>query len=187
LVTSGIGVPSISTAIPAGVTSTTQSAANSSTLIATTAFVNQGGLTLGTSTATTQAAADSSTKVATTAFVNSTALTLHTGTTAVTQSPLDDSTKVATTAYTDAAVAAISLPVTTYQVTDSTDITLSAAPTQANIGSTFSMTIPTHGYITFNFTGELISSGGSSYLIIGIRIGSTNYFPQVTSGSATYF
>lgn len=69
LVTSGAGVPSIATAIPNGVTATTQTAADASTKIATTAFVNQGGLTLGTSTATTQSPGDNSTKVATTAYV----------------------------------------------------------------------------------------------------------------------
>lgn len=52
-------------------------------------------------TATTQAAADSSTKLATTAFVNGTALTLAANTTAVTQTANNNSTKVATTAYVD--------------------------------------------------------------------------------------
>lgn len=56
-------------------------------------------------TATTQTANDNSTKVATTAYVNSAlggALVLVNGTTATTQSANDNSTKVATTAYTDA-------------------------------------------------------------------------------------
>lgn len=52
-------------------------------------------------TATTPSAADNTTKVATTAFVNGTALTLTSGTTAATQSASDNSTKVATTAYAD--------------------------------------------------------------------------------------
>lgn len=50
-------------------------------------------------TAPTPTAADSSTKVATTAFVNSTALTLAAGSTAVTQAKTDSSTKVATTSF----------------------------------------------------------------------------------------
>lgn len=88
------------TAIPNGTTATTQTAADSSTKVATTAFVNGTALTLATgTTAITQGAADSSTKVATTAFVNNTALTLKTGTTAVTQAASDSSTKVATTAF----------------------------------------------------------------------------------------
>lgn len=107
LVTSSGGVPSIATVIPNGVTATTQTAADATTKVATTAFVNQGGLTLGTSTATTQTAADSSTKVATTAFVNGTALTLASGTIAVTQSGSDSSTKVATTAQVQSAIALI--------------------------------------------------------------------------------
>jgi len=66
---------SASAVLPNGVTATTQSASNNSTLLATTAFVNSyvsgNPLTLynGT-TATTQALNDSSTKLATTAFVN---------------------------------------------------------------------------------------------------------------------
>lgn len=100
LVTDGSGTPSLSTTIPNGVVATTQSAADSSTKLATTAFVNSTALTLANgTTATTQSAADSTTKVATTAFVNSTALTLANGTTATTQISTDSSTKVATTAF----------------------------------------------------------------------------------------
>lgn len=77
LVTDGSGVPSLSTTIPAvtlnsATVATTQTAADSSTKLATTAFVNGTALTLAAgTTAVTQAASDSSTKVATTAFVNS--------------------------------------------------------------------------------------------------------------------
>lgn len=53
----------------------------------------------GNPTAPTQTAGNSSTRIATTAFVNGTALTLATGTTAVTQAEGDSSTKVATTAF----------------------------------------------------------------------------------------
>jgi hypothetical protein len=49
----------------------------------------------------TQTAGDSSTNIATTAFVNGTALTLANNTTAVTQAAWNASTKVATTAYAD--------------------------------------------------------------------------------------
>ena len=52
-------------------------------------------------TGTTQTAGNSSTLIATTAFVNGTALTLAAGTTAVTQTAGDNSTKVANTAYVD--------------------------------------------------------------------------------------
>lgn len=61
-------------------------------------------------TATTQSAADSSTKVATTNFVNGTALTLASGTTAITQSNGDNSTKVATTAYVTSAISTVQVP-----------------------------------------------------------------------------
>ncbi len=57
------------------------------------------------STAVTQSAGDSSTKIATDAFVNSTALTLANGTTATTQSSGDSSTDVATDAFVQTAVA----------------------------------------------------------------------------------
>ena len=89
-----------SNTLPNGTTATTQSAADSSTKVATTAFVNGTALTLASgTTATTQSPGDNSTKVATTAFVNGTALTLASGTTAVTQTSTDNSTKVATTAF----------------------------------------------------------------------------------------
>ena len=52
-------------------------------------------------TGTTQTTGNSSTLIATTAFVNGTALTLAAGTTAVTQTVGDNSTKAATTAYVD--------------------------------------------------------------------------------------
>lgn len=68
--------------------------------------------------------------------------------------------------------------IATSQVTDATDITLSQAPTQANIGSTVSLTIPTKGMIQLFFTGEVIWSTGANGLVIGIRIGSTNYWPN---------
>lgn len=71
LVTSAGGIPSISTAIPNGVTATTQAASDSTAKIATTGFVNGTALTLATgTTAVTQASGDNTTNVATTAFVS---------------------------------------------------------------------------------------------------------------------
>jgi len=66
LVTSGTGVPSLSTAIPDGVTATTQSASDNSTKVATTAYVDSavgggggGGLVyLGSATASASATVD---------------------------------------------------------------------------------------------------------------------------------
>ncbi len=121
------GTPSL----PTGTTGTTQSAADSTTKLATTAFVTTADnlkanlasptftgtpvLPTGT-TGTTQSASDNSTKLATTAYAD-TGLALKanlasptftgspvlpTGTTGTTQSAADNSTKVATTAYVDA-------------------------------------------------------------------------------------
>lgn len=105
------------------------------------------------------------------------------GTTATTQSANDNSTKVATTAYVDAASRVIIVP----EVTDSTDITLSQVPTQANVGATFSVTIPTKGTIEFIFDGEVITTTSNNAIILGIRIGSTNYYPVWTSAGATKY
>ncbi len=72
-------------------------------------------------------------------------------------------------------------------VTDTTDVALSACPTQTNVGSSFSMTIPTKGLITWNATCEVIDAIGIATLIFGLRIGSTNYWPTSTrSGSTGY-
>lgn len=97
------------TSLPNGVTATTQTGGDTSTKVATDAFVNTTALSLTTGTsAVTQTAGDATTKVATDAFVNGTALTLANGTTAVTQSTSDNSTKVATTAFVKSA--ALSTP-----------------------------------------------------------------------------
>lgn len=74
----------------------------------------------------------------------------------------------------------------TYQITDTTDITLSQAPTQTNIGSTKAVSIPTKGMIQLYFTGRVIYSTNENNLIVGIRIGSTNYWPSDTSNSLYY-
>lgn len=128
------GTPSL----PTGTTAATQSAADSSTKLATTAFVTTAdnlkanlasptftgtpSLPTGT-TATTQSASDNSTKLATTAYVDTAdALkanlasptftgtpVLPTGTTGTTQTAADNSTKLATTAYVDAKERALTL------------------------------------------------------------------------------
>lgn len=73
------------------------------------------------------------------------------------------------------------------EITDSTDIACSWIPTQANIGSTASITIPAKGIITISFTGEIIATSSSNSLILGIRIGSTNYWPNLSqNGTAAY-
>lgn len=74
----------------------------------------------------------------------------------------------------------------TYQVTDTTDISLSNVPTQANVGSTKSITIPTKGLIFISITGELIASTDGGDVVLGIRIGSTNYFPTTGAAGGTY-
>ncbi len=68
-------------------------------------------------------------------------------------------------------------------VTDSTDIVLSNLPTQANIGSTFSCTIPTKGRIEFVFLGRLVNGSVNEALTLGLRIGSTNYWPSPFASS----
>jgi len=70
-----------------------------------------------------------------------------------------------------------------YQVTDSTDIALSVAPTQANVGSTVSITIPTKGNILLIPDLTLAYSGSPDRLVLGIRIGSTNYWPTAAGGA----
>jgi len=71
LVTGSSGIPALSTTIPNGVIATTQSAGDSSTKIATTAFVNSTALTLASgTTAVTQSVGNATTNVATTKFAN---------------------------------------------------------------------------------------------------------------------
>lgn len=124
------GTPSL----PTGTTGTTQSPADNSTKLATTAYADAiaalkanlasptftGSPVLPTgTTGVTQTAADNSTKLATTAYADAIAAlkanlasptftgspVLPTGTTGVTQSAADNSTKLATTAYTDTGLA----------------------------------------------------------------------------------
>jgi len=74
--------------------------------------------------------------------------------------------------------------VTCFQVTDSTDIVTSLVPTQANIGSTVSITIPTKGYIMLSPDFSLSWGSNAPGIVFGIRIGSTNYWP--TGPNSTY-
>lgn len=77
--------------------------------------------------------------------------------------------------------------VTLYQVSDSTDISLSQAPTQANLGSPISATIPTKGIIRLSWEGAYTGSS-TTHLVIGIRIGGTNYWPIYNdSGGGTNY
>lgn len=72
-----------------------------------TTLTTTGLATLNSATVPTRTAGDSTTNVASTAFVNSTALTLANGTTATTQTGTDNTTKVATTAFVKGLIAAI--------------------------------------------------------------------------------
>lgn len=82
----------------------------------------------------------------------------------------------------------ISGAVRCYQVTDSTDISLSQVPTQANVGTTVSISIPTKGYIQLATQVATSASGtGAQGLVFGIRIGSTNYWPTTVVGGSTSY
>ena len=86
------------------------------------------------------------------------------------------------TAWTSTAPAAAG-PVLKY-VTDTTDIAVTAlAPTETNIGSTFSVSIPTSGYITIKNIVMKITNNAASYCAptLGLRIGSTNYWLNTAS------
>ncbi len=81
--------------------------------------------------------------------------------------------------------------VQTYQFTDSTDITLTAAPTQSNIGSTQSVTIPTKGFITIRWSGRILLDASVTSderaLTFGVRISSTNYWPTINDNGTTNY
>ena len=74
--------------------------------------------------------------------------------------------------------------VKTYQVTDSTDVSLSATP--ANVGSTFSATIPTKGLIwVFPESFRLLNGTSSTgYYGFFIKIGATVYRPTGSNNGA---
>jgi hypothetical protein len=162
--------------LPTGTIATTQSAADSSTKVATTAFVTTadnlkanlasptftGTPTLPTGTiATTQTAGNNTTAVATTAFVAALGAlkadlasptftgtpTLPTGTVASTQSGGDSSTKVATTAF---ATGADAVRPTQYYDTAGTYGTVSGS--RIFVGST-TPTSPADGDVWFDTTG----------------------------------
>ena len=77
-------------------------------------------------------------------------------------------------------------------VTDATDITLAnIASSYVTVGSSFSVSIPTTGFIKVgSFAGRLTYSSGANetQMVLGIRIGTTNYWLGTTSinGTARY-
>jgi len=78
-------------------------------------------------------------------------------------------------------------------VTDTTDISVTAlAPTHTTVGTTFSVSIPTTGFIRLaSFAGKIINNTATTYAgpTFGIRIGSTNYWLALSNltGVDTYF
>lgn len=103
----------------------------------------------GTPTAPTPSAADSTTRLATTSFVNGTALTLASGTTATTQTSTDSSTKVATTAFVQSALGAVtplgigSIIMARYTV--SSTLAAGATTAAANLTPLYASSAPTSG------------------------------------------
>ena len=73
------------------------------------------------------------------------------------------------------------------QVTDSTDITLAdIASSYGNFGSSFSLTIPSSGFLEVDFAGRLRNdAAGFGRLYVGLRIGTTNYWPGSFNGNGT--
>lgn len=135
-----------------------------------------GDITFGTSAAST----------ARTSMGLGTAAVLNTGVSANNIPKLDSSNRLP--AVDGSLLTNLSGRVACFQVTDATDISLSAVPTQINVGSTKSVTIPTKGRIEIVIaSGQLITATAAFPLILGIRIGSNNYFPTITpTGGATY-
>jgi len=76
-------------------------------------------------------------------------------------------------------------------VTDATDITLvDITSSQVNVGTSFSVSIPTTGYINLtSFAGRLtyLSGGDTVACALGIRISSTNYWFGKWSRNATIY
>lgn len=92
------------------------------------------------------------------------------------------------TTWVSSASSASTSKVTPYTVvTDTTDISLSLVPTQANVGSTFSMTIPTKGLIQWFASFEEITTTSDSPVVFGLRIGSTNYWPTNSIRGSTEY
>lgn len=145
----------------------------------------------GASTATTQSTGNSSTLLATTQFVNATALTLFNGTTATTQSASDNSTKVATTAYTDTAVAAAgglvllqtinASAVSTVSFTANINSTYNKYIIEIDnlkfsaAGQNFGLQVSTDGGSTYKSTNYVNSAGGvTSYIDFMNSVTTTN-------------
>ncbi len=74
-----------------------------------------------------------------------------------------------------------------YRITDTNNLSLSTAPTQTNVGSPRSISIPTTGQITWTLSGEVITTTTANDVIIGLRIGSTNYWPTSAYGAGTKY
>ena len=91
------------------------------------------------------------------------------------------------TAWTSTAPAS-SGPTVKY-VTNTTDIPLvDIASSQVNVGTSFSVSIPTTGFINIrSFAGRITYSSGAAEtaLVLGIRISSTNYWLGTTSQNGT--
>lgn len=71
--------------------------------------------------------------------------------------------------------------VATQLITDSTDIAVGSfiTPAYSNVGSSFTLNIPTNGYISIKaVSGRLLNDATASahYLSFGLRIGTTNYW-----------
>lgn len=91
----------------------------------------------------------------------------------------DSSTSVATTAF-----VATARKISTVQFKDATDIALSTAPAQMNVGTARSITIPVSGCLLWYVNGAIIGSTGAAHPIgFGLRISSTNYYSTWTDGS----
>lgn len=72
-------------------------------------------------------------------------------------------------------------------VTDTTDIVLAAVPTQTNVGSTLSVAIPTKGIIYITASCETITATARADVVFGLRIGSTNYWPNSSVAGTTMY
>jgi hypothetical protein len=169
-------------ALTAGGTSVTPTAGDNSTVIATTAFVQNSFAPLASPTftgspkAVTQAAVDNSTNIATTAFVQNSFAPLASPTftgspKAVTQTVADNSTNIATTAFTQAALnsnVAGPVPFSVAIASGAATITIGAT-SPVNIqsqGSVYKVSIPSGTNIVLPATASLGATSGVSSRIV---------------------
>lgn len=135
-----------------------------------------GDITFGTSAAST----------ARTSLGLGTAAVLNTGVSANNIPKLDSSNRLP--AVNGSLLTGVIGKLTPQQFTDATDITLSEAPTQTNVGTAASFTIPTKGLLLWVVSGEMITATAANEVIFGLRIGATNYWPTTSlEGSTRYF